>query len=355
LVVCAQTVQRNSIGSVRARLPRACLIVAVMLSVLVGAAAASVSTLAPLRPVVLPRDHGAHPSFQVEWWYTAGTVTDVRGRDLFWFATVWSGGGFRLAKVNVVDLRADRIVLSKEYVAVGALPSGTTRMDVAGFRLGWQRSGALGRWSVDALVPGGGRLRLSLSPVQPYVLNGPHGIVPEGQGGTSAYYSDPRLLARGTLVLDGRSSRISGQGWFDHQWGNFATNSPSWHWNWFACQFQNGSDLMLYQFITPAGRPTGVQSGTFVSPHGTATHPGRFTVRPLGPDIRPAGATGSYPLRWRLDVPSAHLDLTLRARARRQFMSNQYIPGFWEGAAMITSGASGTCIVESTRETASSF
>jgi predicted secreted hydrolase len=322
---------------------------------LVGAAGAAAAALPTLRPLVLPRDHGAHPAFQVEWWYTAGSVADQRGRDFFWFATVWSGDGFLLAKVNVVDLRADRIVLSKEFVTASALTTGQTRIDVDGFRMGWQSAGALGRWSVDAPVPGSGQLRLSLTPVQPYVLNGPHGIVQEGLGATSAYYSNPRLAARGTLVLDGQSRPISGQGWFDHQWGNFATNSASWHWNWFACQFQNGSDLMLYQFITPAGRPTGVQSGTFVSPHGTVTHLRRYTVVPLQPAIRPAGATGTYPLRWRLEVPSVHVAVKLNARARRQFISNQYIPGFWESASTITSGPPGTCIAESTRETANSF
>jgi predicted secreted hydrolase len=200
-----------------------------------------------------------------------------------------------------------------------------------------------------------GRLQLSLTPIQPYVLNGPGGIVREGPGARSAYYSDPRLDARGTLVLDGRSSRLRGQGWFDHQWGNFATNSASWHWNWFACQFKGGSDLMLYQFIHPAGRPTGVQDGTFVSVGGVVRHPRRFTVVPLRPVIQPPGATGRYPLRWRLTVPSARLNIMLKARARHQFIANQYLPGFWEGAAAITRGAKGGCIVESTRETTSTF
>jgi predicted secreted hydrolase len=320
-----------------------------------AAAASSASSLPALRPVVLPRDHGAHPAFQVEWWYTAGTIAGHGGHDFFWFATVWSGGGFVSAKLNVVDLGADRIVLSKEYVTAGALTSGQTRIDVNGFGLRWRHSGVLGSWSVDAPVPAHGRLRLSLTPLQPYVLNGSHGIVPEGPAASSAYYSDPRLAARGTLALDGRSSRVRGLGWFDHQWGNFAANSASWHWNWFACQFANGSDLMLYQFITPTGRPTGVQSGTFVSARDVVTHPRQFTVVPLRPVIRPAGATGRYPLRWHLKVPSAHVSATLKARARHQFISNQYLPGFWEGAAAITSGARGGCIVESTRETGSTF
>jgi predicted secreted hydrolase len=331
------------------------LVVAVVVAVLAGSAAAWGTALPTLRPVVLPRDHGAHPSFQIEWWYTAGTVADARGRDYFWFATVWSGSGFLLGRVNVVDLRADRIVLSKEYVATGAPAQGQTQMDVNGFALGWQPSGALGRWSIDAPVPGAGELRLSLTPVQPYVLNGSRGIVAEGSGAFSAYYSAPRLAASGTLALHGQTTSVNGQGWFDHQWGNFAMNSASWHWNWFACQLRDGTDLMLYQFIDPNGRPTGVQNGTYVRRPQMVTHLQRFTVQPLGPDVHPTGATATYPLRWTLKVPAAHLDITLAARARHQFIANQYLPGFWEGAAAITGGATGRCIVESTRESTNTF
>jgi predicted secreted hydrolase len=322
---------------------------------LAGAAATTAGSLPALQPVVLPRDHGAHPAFEVEWWYTAGTVSGPRGRDFFWFATVWAGSGFKLAKVNVVDLRADRIVLSKEYVASGALQPGQTRIQVGAFTLVWRQTGRFGRWTVTAPVAGVGRLQLSLTPIQPYVLNGTHGIVAEGQGATSAYYSAPRLAAQGTLALGGHPTAIGGQGWFDHQWGNFATNSASWHWNWFACQFTDGRDVMLYQFITPTGQPTGVQDGTYVPRRGPVSHPDHFTVTPLPPVVRPAGATGTYPLRWRLKVAPADLNLTLSARARHQFIANQYVPGFWEGAAAITSGTTGTCIVESTRETGGNF
>lgn len=334
------------LGTRRARLALLAVVAA-----LGGTGAAAAASLPGLQPVVLPRDHGAHPAFQVEWWYTAGTVANQRGRAFFWFATVWSGMGFVVARVNVVDLGADRIVLSKEYVSAGPPRSGQTTIDVDAFDLRWRPRGVLGRWSVDAPVPGEGQLQLSLTPVQPYVLNGPDGIVREGPGAFSAYYSDPRLAARGTLVLNGRSSRLRGQGWVDHQWGNFATNSASWHWNWFACQFAGGRDLMLYQFIDPAGQPTGVQDGTSVSVGDLVRHPRQFTVIPLGPVIQPAGAAGRYPLGWRITVPSAHLKITLQARARHQFIANQYVPGFWEGAAAITSGARGGCIVESTRET----
>jgi hypothetical protein len=116
--------------------------------------------------------------------------------------------GFLVAMMNVVDLHADRIVLSKEYVAKSSLRSGQTAIDVGGFGLHWRPRGSLGVWSVDAPVTSKKRLLLSLTPVQPYVLNGPRGIVREGSGARSAYYSNPRLAARGTLVLDGRPSQL---------------------------------------------------------------------------------------------------------------------------------------------------
>ena len=324
--------------------------VGVVVAVLMGGPVGLAASPPALVPVSLPRDHGAHPGFQVEWWYTAGTVAPARGDDYFWFATVWASTGVLVARVNVVDLQTDRVVLSQEYTRFAALAADQTQMDVGGFGLGWPAAGAWGRWSVDASVGARGLLRLQLTPVQPYVLNGSKGIISQGKEALSAYYSGPRLAAVGTLELDGRSTRVSGQGWFDHQWGNFAADATATHWNWFACQFANRSDLMLYQFITPGGQPIGVQSGSFVSPAGKVTHPQQFTITPLAPMIRPTGATGTYPLGWHLVVPSAHLNVTLRARARNQFIANELIPSFWEGAAAITSGTPGSCIVESTRE-----
>src|SRR5262249_36132116 len=270
-----------------------------------------------------------------------------RGDDFFWFATVWSSMGGLVARVNVVDLKADSVVLSKEYTKLAVPSAQQRRLTVGGFRLGWQPVGAWGRWSVAAAAGAHGLLRLTLTPVQPYLLNGNGGIIPQGKGARSAYYSDPRLAARGTLVIDGRPTPVSGQGWFDHQWGNFVFNPGSTHWNWFACQFKNRSDLMLYQFITPRGEPTGVGTASFVSPAGKVSHPGQFAVTPLAPMVRPRGATGVYPLRWHLVVSAAHVDVTLQARARKQYIANQLVPGFWEGAAAIERGTPGSCITES--------
>ena len=326
-----------------------------MLALVLSAAAASPATAGAtsgptVRPVVLPRDQGAHPSFGEEWWYTSGTLSAANHRQYFWFATIWSADRALVAKLNVVDLRANRIVLSQEYVSATPATSGQTRFTVGAFKLGFRPGGRLGRWSVSASTNAGGRLALDLVPRQPYVRHGHDGIIQQGTGGPSAYYSAPRLAAHGTLTLNGKPVRVSGQGWLDHQWGNFGTVVGALKWNWFACQFQNGSDLMLYQFLDGANRPSGRQTGTLVTSAGVVTQLTRFTITPMGPWIRPTGAIATYPLGWRLQVPTGKIDITLRARARNQFITNRFVPNFWEAASEITSGPAGTCTVESSRE-----
>ena len=259
-----------------------------------------------------------------------------------------------MAKVNVVDLRANRIVLSQEYVSATPLTKGQTQFTVGAFQLGLRSGGALGRWFVNASTSAGGSLALDLVPRQPYVLHGHDGIIQQGPGGPSAYYSAPRLAARGSLTLNGKPVRVRGQGWLDHQWGNFGSDVGALRWNWFACQFQNGSDLMLYQFLNQANRPSGRQTGTLVTRTGLVEQLTHFTIRPTGPSIQPAGAVATYPLAWRLQVPAGKLDFTIRARARNQFITNQFVPSFWEAASQITAGPAGTCTVESSREVGAS-
>jgi predicted secreted hydrolase len=317
---------------------------------LVGAARASGGPAPPrVEAVTLPRDHGAHSGFQIEWWYTAGTFADSSGHPYFWFATVWATGQGMTARVNVVDLRQDRIVLAQQYFAATPPTAGQTSMRVGTFSLGWASRGSLGRWSVDATTPAG-RLTLSLRPGQPYLLHGSHGIIQQGSGGPSAYYSEPRLEATGVLDLGKRQIAIHGEGWLDHQWGNFMSDPGALRWNWFACQFRDGSDLMLYQFLNPHAQPSGTIAGTFTNGKGKVTRVARFSASGMRPFIHPAGAKATYPLRWRVDIPAPKLSLTLQSRARHQYIANQVLPSFWEGAAAITSGPPGSCIVESSRE-----
>lgn len=317
-------------------------IVAASLALGAGAALATAPTL---RSVSLPRDHGAHAGFGVEWWYTAGTVRGANGHRYFWFATAWSAPRGVVGRVNLVDLGTGRTVLSDTELTATPLHTGQQVIRVGSFTLARRTTGP---WRVTDPGRGGARFALTLVPEVPYVLHGRRGLITQGPGGTSDYYSAPRLRARGTLTMAGRTVVLAGLGWLDHQWGNFIADPRALRWNWFACQLADGRDLMLYEFLNAHDRPSGVAAGTLVARGGAVTHVHAFTVTALGPTVHPPGARGTYPLRWRLRV--AGVTLRLRSLTRAGFIANSVVPSFWEAPAAITAGPRGGCIVESSRE-----
>ena len=250
---------------------------------LLAAAAAAGARAAPLEPVQLPRDHGAHPGFSVEWWYTTGRATTAGGRRLFWFATIWTAPFGTVGRVNVVDLARDRVVLARQWDTPARPASGARDLVAGGLTIRWRPAGRFGRLSVDARVSGADRLRLTLVPQRPYALHGDQGIVRQGATGTSAYYSSTRSAATGALIRGGVRRPIRGLAWFDHQWGDFAAVPGALRWDWFACQLDDGRDLMVSQFLDAADAPVpGLGQGTLVSAHGRATPIGSFSATPSG-------------------------------------------------------------------------
>ena len=56
------------------------------------------------------------------------------------------------------------------------------------------------------------------------------------------------MRASGTLRVGGRTVAVTGESWFDHQWGDYAFDPRAFNWDWFSCRFDDGTELMGYQF-----------------------------------------------------------------------------------------------------------
>jgi predicted secreted hydrolase len=57
-------------------------------------------------------------------------------------------------------------------------------------------------------------------------------------------------------------------------------------------------------------------------------------------------ADRSWPLDWKLEVPSLGLSDSLVAIVPDQLVRNMIVPTFWEGASTATGSRPGTCFVE---------
>src|SRR5690606_8467032 len=110
-------------------------------------------------------------------------------------------------------------------------------------------------------------INLRLSATRPPALHGGTGYVDFGPSGGSYYYSRTRMEARGTLFVEGEALAVTGEAWFDHQWGNFIAVGGG-GWDWFSTHLDNGDDLTI-SLVHAADRSLVMSYGTLVRADGT--------------------------------------------------------------------------------------
>jgi predicted secreted hydrolase len=286
--------------------------------------------------VRLPRDHYAHRA-GIEWWYVTAYVRGSDGHRYSVFFTMFKRGSIVLPVSQVVDLDTGARVGHTE-IAFPAQVSATA-LDVVAPAARLRYEPSTGAWLFHASSDRYS-LTLTAKPEKPYVLHGGGtGVIRQGTA-VSAYYSDTRMAARGTIRSGRRTIPFAGTAWLDHQWGNFTVDTSALHWDWFSCRFDDGTEVMLYRFRD------GHASGTFVDRAGHGRLVTTFTAVPGSRVYRAAGRR--WPLDWKLGVPAEHLALQLHAIVPDQLVRGLLLPTFWEGAVTATGTKRGVCFVEET-------
>jgi predicted secreted hydrolase len=320
----------------RLLLARAVVVAIVLALCTLGASAALAATP---KKVQLPRDHYGHAS-GIEWWYFTGLLKGSDGKRYSTFFTVFASQGIALPVSQVVDLETGAIVGHTETAGPAKISS--TGLDVR-LPQGSLRY-AKGAWRFGTTSPGYG-IDVTATPRKPYVLHGKDGYIKQSSAGLSGYYSNTRLAATGTLTTAAGAVKLSGQMWLDHQWGNFQASIAALNWDWFSCRFDDRTELMLYTFRGPDGsRLAQYRNGTFVRKDGRSVGLAAFDVAAGERLFDGAGRT--WPLDWRLTVPSQNIDVQLTSPVEDQLVRGTLLPTFFEGVAFATGSHTGTCFVE---------
>lgn len=289
-------------------------------------------------PISFPRDHGAHPSEPIEWWYWTGHLQGG-GREYGFQLTFFRVRDFHLAHLAWSDPQEDRFVFEeKAHLALpGVAGAATGRLEVfnedwsAREEKGTQRLRAFGR---------GLDLELELEPVKPPVLHGAGGISRKGSGEKeySRYVSITRLTARGNISRGGKREALSGAVWFDHEWGPGVLPKEAVGWDWFGLQLDDGSELMLYRMRRSDGSATASSAGTFVPASGSPRTLGasEFAVRPVSTWTSPR-SKATYPAVWSVSVAPLALDLRVTPLLADQELVTERSTGvtYWEGACRV--------------------
>jgi predicted secreted hydrolase len=297
-----------------------------------------------------PRDHFAHPEFKTEWWYFTDNLRDEGGRRFGYQLTFFRQGirppGAR--KINGYRFICDELKFA--HFAISDPKDGKFRylqkmsrgaFGEAGFAVG-DRLAWIDDWNLQLIEGGmrlaakspGASLSLDLKPQKPWIVHGENGVSQKaaGEGRATHYYSGTRLRSTGELTIEGRKSQVEGSSWFDQEWGSNQLTPEQVGWNWFALQFDDGTELMLYQMRLRDG--AGVDpnsSGTFVAADGTARHL-RVDEYKLTPRRwwTSKATGGKYPIGWEVEVPSLDLRFEVSTPLEKQELEISPI-AYWEG------------------------
>jgi predicted secreted hydrolase len=292
--------------------------------------------------VRLPADDSQHDD-EMEWWYWTGHLktpdAGSYGFEEVFFRTSVAGVVSQLANVALTDIGAQKFRYSSG-LAAGA-PTTVTN----GFSLAIARDTAVGGDGHDTLhgTPQDSTFDLTLDSVKAPVLENGTGYITYTSGGWTYYYSRMLLDVTGTLsVGDGGTVPVTGEAWFDHQWGELLQEVTQ-GWEWFSIQLDDGRDMML-NFALVSGSP-GPGYGTLSDArcHDTVIGASDLTMTSTGTWKSPhTGCT--YPSGWRVTYRGLNLVITPDLDDQELYASGG--PTYWEGSSTVTGDATGKSYVE---------
>lgn len=305
------------------------------------------------RPLHFPQDHGAHPDYRIEWWYFTGNLASAQGRpfgfELTFFrfamapsaparASDWATRQMWVANFAISDIQPARFHFFKrsERGAVGLAGAQIHPVRI------WLDDWEVHALSADRFFPArlqaeqeGARIDLRLTSDKPLVLQGDAGYSRKSANPQNAsyYYSYTRLGAQGTLTVAGESYPVSGTAWMDREWSTSSLAANQAGWDWLSLQLDDGRDLMVYRMRRKDGSADPYSSGVLVDKAGKPHYltAAQFSMTPLR-HWRSEASGATYPVAWRVRVPSQRLDLEVAARMPNQELNLRV--RYWEGAVL---------------------
>ena len=325
-----------------------------------------------LEPMKLqfPRDHGAHPEYQIEWWYYTGNLRTDDGKAFGYQLTF-----FRFALTPQMPERTSHFATNQVYMGHFAV---TDAANGEYFCLERRSRGAGGLagatgdptykvwledWSATEEEPGvmrlhvastsdfieaapQTRLSLNLRQTRPPILHGDNGLSQKGpeSGNATYYYSLVGLETTGEITTNGKTVTVTGISWMDHEFGTSFLGEGFVGWDWFSLQLENSMTLMLY-CLRRSDQSCDPQTfeGTLVYPDGRRLRIGTkdFTLSSTRQWTSPeSGAT--YPSGWHITFSELKIALQVEPLIPNQEFRASFT--YWEGAVQVRGQIDGAAV-----------
>ena len=306
------------------------------------------------REFSFPEDHGAHPGFKHEWWYLTGQVRDPQGRRFGYQFTLfrralspktlprpsaWATNQIYMAHLALTDISGKRFFNDERYARAALQLAGVQISPFRAWLEDWsltERAAPCAQCLQVTLQAKSAEfsLKLELRNRRNPVLHGDRGLSRKSDtpGNASYYYSYPRLLTEGNIIVNGSQYTVSGNSWFDHEWSTSALETEQTGWDWFSLQLSDQSELMLFRLRHKDPKQSRY-SATLVTDEAVHNLDNERLVLHVQNYWRSPHSKIRYPLSWKIEIPSIDTSLSLTPLLADQEMNLSF--RYWEGAVQI--------------------
>jgi predicted secreted hydrolase len=216
-----------------------------------------------------PRDYGAHPGHRTEWWYVTGWL-ETPDRKPLGFQVTFFRSRSGADPANPSAFAPKQLIIGHAALsdpALGRLVH-DQRSAREGFGLAYARTGTtdvkLDDWHMRRAPDGryevvvrSGELSftLRLAPTQAPLLQGENGFSRKGKDPLHAsyYYSEPQLKVDGEVAQAGKTTRVTGTAWLDHEWSSQVLDTGATGWDWTGVNLDDGGALMAFRIRSKSG------------------------------------------------------------------------------------------------------
>ena len=174
-----------------------------------------------------------------------------------------------------------------------------------------------------------------------YYYHGGTGLYPIGDcahnietlDGYTYYYTHPAMPTTGTISVNNEAHTMTGDTWFDHQWGNFVHCGLSW--DWFSFRFDDDSYMMLFAEWDAGYTTPRLLGATYITSEGDALNwdGDALEFTPLRDWTHPESGK-VFPIEWEVSTPEGTFGVVplFDYQAGGTF---EGIPDYWEGLISI--------------------
>jgi predicted secreted hydrolase len=284
-----------------------------------------------------PGDHAVHPEFNREWWSYFGHLRTFTGLRYAVQVTFFrqtlpeeerglpkgkKKKSLYSAHCAVTDEEKGTFTYLENFAHSGNRRSGSTRRRYHTWIGEWVVEQGFSNFHRILVTDFGFCLDLNFLAERRPVIHAVKGLKRKGvkKAHLTHCYSISGGKLSGVLLANGLETRVTGEGWFEREFGNSPLPREQLARDWFAIQFDHGEELALYMFRNVDGTYAENSSGTYV--FFDATTSCTLSSMEIMLDVKSRWKSplsgGEYPASWFVRIPRIHLEIEIEATLRDQ-------------------------------------